>query len=267
MSTDFQLKLARGAARFLDHHAAELPQKDELCGAFCALLALRTAGHAEAPTDQDSVAELAGTRITAGGEIEPLPPGEAGRRDYRVALETVSEAKLSGTAVAGLVRAVEAMSGGASVAIGLRGPWTAAAVLALLELGASAERPVTTIANVATGELWGARWEPATWLRYLSTGSQDGPPPDWDVGHFVCLVGTVRGSAGTLVLVADTYPSLGWRGVHLQPVERVAAALERRGRAPGGVLMIVDATDAAEVRRVAAVAGLAEGLWDNGTPA
>src|SRR5204862_4373799 len=112
----------------------------------------------------------------------------------------------------------------------------------------------------ATGELWGARSEPATWLRYLSTGSQEGPPPDWNVGHFVCLLGTVRGTAGTLVIVADTYPSLGWRGVHLQPVERVCAALERRGRAPGGALVVVDVVDAAEVRPFAAAAGLADGL-------
>jgi Family of unknown function (DUF6885) len=266
MSAGFHVTLASGAARFLDLHAAELPQKDELCGAFCALLALRTANVAGALADQDAVAALAHTRITAGGEIEPLPPGEPGRRDYRVALETVADAALSGTAVGGLVRAVEGLSDGASVAIGLRGPWTAEAVLDLLELGARLERPVTTIANVATGELWGARSEPATWLRYLSTGTPEGPPPDWDVGHFVCLLGAVRGPAGTLVVVADTYPSLGWRGVHLQPIERVAAALERPGRAPGGVLVVVDVADAPEARRVAQAAGLAEGLWDNGTP-
>jgi hypothetical protein len=259
MSLDFQVMLAGGAARFLDLHGAELPQKDELCGAFCALLALRTAGFSA--SDQDAVAELAGTRVTAGGEIEPLPPGETGRRDYRVALETVADAARSGTAVAGLARAVEVLSDGGAVSIGLSGPWTPSAVLDLVELGDRAERALTLIANVATGELWGARAEPATWLRYLSTGSLDGPPPDWDVGHFVCLLGAVRGPAGALAIVADTYPSLGWRGVHLQPVERIAAALAARG-----VLVVVDAADAAEVRRVAAAAGLAEGLWDNGTP-
>jgi uncharacterized protein DUF6885 len=267
MSTDFQVTLPTSAARFLDLHAAELPQKDELCGAFCVLLALRTAGLADGAADQDAVAAVAGTRITAAGEIEPLPPGEPGRRDYRLALETVADAARSGTAVAGLARAVDAISGGASVAIGLRGPWSPAAVLDLLGLGALCERPVTTIANLATGELWGTRADPATWMRYLGTGSQDGPLADWDVGHFVCLLGAVRGPAGTLVIVADTYRSLGWHGVHLQPIERVSAALERRGRPPGGVLVVAAHDDAAQVRRVAAAAGVAEGLWDNGTPA
>ncbi|HET6175133.1 MAG TPA: hypothetical protein VFD90_21195 [Gaiellales bacterium] len=34
-------KLTRGADRLLELHAAELPQKDELCGCFWATLALR----------------------------------------------------------------------------------------------------------------------------------------------------------------------------------------------------------------------------------
>jgi hypothetical protein len=60
------------------------------------------------------------------------------------------------------------------------------------------------------------------------------------------------------VTVADTYPVLGLAGVHVQPVELVAAALEGRG------VLVVAAPDVAE--RVAAAAGGRGELWDNGSP-
>ena len=57
--------LTRGADRLLELHAAELPQKDELCGCFWATLALRL--HGEGPVEQDDVALLAGSAITSHG--------------------------------------------------------------------------------------------------------------------------------------------------------------------------------------------------------
>jgi hypothetical protein len=60
------------------------------------------------------------------------------------------------------------------------------------------------------------------------------------------------------VTVADTYPVLGLAGVHLQPVERVASALEGRG------VLVAAAPEVA--RRVADAAGGAGELWDNGSP-
>jgi hypothetical protein len=66
--------------------------------------------------------------------------------------------------------------------------------------------------------------------------------------------------------VLDTYPSLGRGGVHMQPRERLALALARRGMAPGGMLAVVTAEDAAAVRAGCAELGLVEGVWDNGTP-
>ena len=42
--------LTRGADRLLELHAAELPQKDELCGCFWATLALRL--HGEGPSSR-----------------------------------------------------------------------------------------------------------------------------------------------------------------------------------------------------------------------
>src|ERR687895_1900017 len=97
--TGHDLLLAHGAERLVARHAAELPQKDELCGAFCVLMALGAAGLVDPATDQDAVAASAGTRVTSGGAIEPLPPGEPGRRDYRAALGEVADATRSGTTV------------------------------------------------------------------------------------------------------------------------------------------------------------------------
>jgi len=70
--------LTRGADRLLELHAAELPQKDELCGCFWATLALRL--HGEESVEQDDVALLAGSAITSHGHQHVLPLGQAGRR-------------------------------------------------------------------------------------------------------------------------------------------------------------------------------------------
>jgi hypothetical protein len=75
----------------------------------------------------------------------------------------------------------------------------------------------------------------------------------------------VVGAGGSLYAVADTYPAIGDRGVHLQPQERLAAALERRDMPAGGMIVAAFAGDAAAVRAGAAAIGLTESLWDNGT--
>ena len=81
-------------------------------------------------------------------------------------------------------------------------------------------------------------------LDYLLDGVDDGPPADWDVGHFVCVVARTRGLGGSLYAIADTYPSLGRGGVHLQPRERLVRALQRPGMAPGGMIVVVADADA-----------------------
>jgi hypothetical protein len=65
--------------------------------------------------------------------------------------------------------------------------------------------------------------------------------------------------------VADTYPSLGIVGVHLQPQERLAAAIERREGPAGGVIVVACSDDAPTIRATAGALGLAESVWDNGT--
>jgi hypothetical protein len=81
------------------------------------------------------------------------------------------------------------------------------------------------------------------------------------------VVARARGPGGSLYALADTYPALGDAGVHLQPQERLAAALERRDMPAGGVLVVVCARDAERIRERGLALGLNEGVWDNGTVA
>jgi hypothetical protein len=245
-----------------------LPQRDDLCGAFCASLALRAAGLEDRegePLDQDAVALAAGSIVSALQDGHSLPRGERGRRDYRLSLPSVADPAVSGTTPAGLVRAVELLSGGALVALPYSGPWTAPTLAGLFDVITDLERPATLVANLATRHLWGSHPSPVQLLDYLLDGELAGPAPDWDVGHFVTVIGRLRGPAGRLYGVADTYPSLGSGGVHLQPEERLASAIERRDMPAGGMLAIVFGEDAPTVRSGAGALGLAEGSWDNGT--
>ncbi len=255
--------LLPGARELLAHHGAELPQRDDLCGAFCGALALRAAGLGA--LDQDDVALAAGSVVSARPVPEILPAGERGRRDYRLAIPTVADESRSGTTASGVVEAIATLSKGEIVPLPYSGPWTAATLRGLFDLAAALERPVTLIANLATHHLWGSHPTAAQLLACLLDGTDDGPPPDWDVGHFACVVACVDGPRGRLYALADTYPSLGARGVHVQPEPRLAAAIDRRDKPAGGVIVAVAEQDAEHVRAGAAALGLHEGTWDNGT--
>jgi hypothetical protein len=260
--------LLPGTRALLDYHARELPQRDDLCGAFCGALALNAAGIASAgeePTDQDTVARAAGSIVSAARDPGTLPGGEGGRRDYRLAPPMIDDAEVSGTTAAGVARAIEELGGGAVQGIPYSGPWTAQTLDGMFDAAAVASGPITLIANLATHHLWGAHPAPSQLLAYLYDGSLDGPPPDWEVGHFSCVVARTDGPGGRLYAVADTYPALGDRGVHLQPRERLAAAIARVDKPSGGVLAVATSADAAALRERAAALGLVEGLWDNGT--
>ncbi len=260
--------LLPGARELLALHARELPQRDDLCGAFCGALALGAAGLLERngePLDQDAVALAAGSVISGMREAGTLPHGEPGRRDYRIALPSIADSDASGTTAAGLLDAIARLSGNELAVIPYTGPWDASTLGGLFDLVAALERPVTLVANFATHHLWGGRPSVDQLLGYLLGGAQDGPPPDWDVGHFACVFGRVSGPRGSLYCVADTYPALGDGGVHVQPQERLSAALERRDMPAGGMLVVLSAQDAGAVRSGASALGLAEGMWDNGT--
>jgi hypothetical protein len=263
-----EMTLLAGARELLAAHARELPQRDDLCGAFCGALALSAAGvlgeDGEA-IDQDTVALAAGSIVSGLRDAGTLPHGETGRRDYRLSIPTIEDPDVSGTTAAGLSEAIATLSAGTLEAIPYAGPWNAATLAGLFELVAALERPVTLVANFATHHLWGGRPSVNQLLSYLCDGDGEGPEPDWHVGHFACVFGRVRGPRGSLYGVADTYPALGDGGVHLQPQERLAAALERRDMPAGGLFVVANACDAETVRSGAAALGLAERIWDNGT--
>jgi hypothetical protein len=296
----FELRLLPGARTLLEVHARGLPQRDELCGAFCGSLALRAAGIDERdgePLDQDAVALAAGSVVARTPDTSSLPLGERGRRDYRLSLPLTDESALAGTTAPGLVAAIEQLAGEDFAVIPYNGPWTASALDGLFDLAVACEHPVTLVANHATAHLWGTHPRVDQLLDYLLEGDQDGPPPDWRVGHFACIVGRVGGPAGALYALADTYPALGNGGVHVQPRERLAAALarleapgeqsERRAgphaasaagtqavtasrvedakQPAGGVIVVASAGNATTLRTGAQALGLREGAWDNGT--
>jgi hypothetical protein len=264
-----ELKLLPGARELLQTHAAELPQRDDLCGAFCGALALSAAGieqHAGEPADQDAVARAAGTVVSRIADLSALPHCERGRRDYRIAPPLIDDASVSGTNCAGVLRGIERVSSGQLVAIPYSGPWSAATLDALFDALAALAQPATLIANVATRHLWGGAPSVGALLAYLLDGIDEAPPPDWDVGHFVCVFARTSGPGGALYGVADTYRSLGRAGVHVQPHERLARALERPDMAPGGMIAVVASEDADTTRAAVARSGLREGAWDNGSP-
>jgi hypothetical protein len=270
--------LLSGARELLAAHQAAIPQRDDLCGAFCgalALLAAAGAGEGGGATrggagaveaaDQDAVALAAGSVVSRLVDSEHLPQGESSRRDYTLTLPLIDDGSLSGTTPAGLVRAIEDLAGGALAAIPYARHWSTRTLAGLFDVLGELRRPVTVVANIATRHLWGSRASAAQLLAYLLDGEQEGPAADWDVGHFVCVIGSVRGPGGRLYCVADTYPSLGSHGVHLQPAERLALALQRPGMAAGGLVVVVAREDAPRVRAGAGELGLDERVWDNGS--
>jgi Family of unknown function (DUF6885) len=267
-TAQLELTLLEGSRALLRAHARELPQRDDLCGAFCASLALRAGGierwHDE-PVDQDAVAQAAGTVVSRVADPTALPHGEGGRRDYRIAPPLIDDSTVSGTNCAGIVAAIGELSEESLVAMPFAGPWSAPALDGMFDLLAGLGRPTALIANVATRELWGGAVRAEQLLDYLLDGVDDGPAPDWDVGHFVCVVARTRGPGGSVYAIADTYPSLGSGGVHVQPRERLALALTRPGMAPGGLIAVVARPDVPAVRRGAHSLGLPEGAWDNGS--
>jgi hypothetical protein len=262
------VRLLAGSRELLAAHARELPQRDDICGAFCGALALQAAGISGSggePLDQDAVAVAAGSVVSVGRDPATLPGSETGRRDYRLAIPEIDDPELSGTTAAGVVEAIAELGRGAVVALPLSGPWTAQTLNGFFTAALACERPVSLIANLATHHLWGGHPSAAELLGCLYEGEEAGPAPDWSVGHFACLLGRAEGPGGCVYMVADTYPALGNGGVHLQPEGKLAAAIDRRDKPAGGIIAVVGAGETEQLRERAAGLGLREEIWDNGT--
>jgi hypothetical protein len=212
-------------------------QKDNLCGPFWAARLLGA--------DEDEVALRAGT-ILPDRDDGSVPPGARSKTDYTVELPG-GPPEESGTSAHGLLEAI--VASGASC-IPLRGPWTDDRVARLLE----AKGDGFLLANVRTGPFWSSKPPIEAVIAELAGEEADGGSHEWDVGHFVQLERLI---GGRLVLVHDSYPTLGWNGKHLQPTRLVAAALERGDGREGGILAINAGDDLQQIATI--------GLWDNGT--
>jgi len=247
---------------------AELPQKDELCGAFWGSLALRAFGIDSVrgePVDQDLVAREAGTTLSHGDPYESLPPGEQPRVDYRLELPVADDPAGAGTAASTVARAIESCSDGRLAVVRVAGPWRDGAVARLLERTLELAPEAVLIANLQTSHLWGSKPGSALVFAALAGVEVDAPPSDWDVGHFVSLGFVLRGPGGTLVGVRDTYRSLGWDGNHLQPPAALDAALARTDGVEGGVLCVCRPAEGETLAERLGADGFDLRDWDNGS--
>jgi hypothetical protein len=209
-------------------------QKDNLCGPFWAARLLGT--------DEDQMAARAGT-VLPDPDDGSVPPGAQSKKDYTVDLST-GPPETSGTSAEGLLEAIEAHG---VECIPIRGPWNIAELL-------QAKGDAYLLANVRTGPFWSSKPPVEAVIAELTGEEADGGAHEWDVGHFVHLETLI---GGRLVLVHDSYPTLGHNGRHLQPARLVAAALERGDGREGGILAINPSN---ELRNAGNI-----GLWDNGT--
>src|SRR5918911_3093402 len=99
-----------GPGDFALLHEREMPQKDQLCGAFWGALTLSAAGYR---ASQEEIALLAGTTLAQGDPAEWLPPGAAPRNDYTSDLPLTPDGASAGTSAAGGARGIEELSRGA----------------------------------------------------------------------------------------------------------------------------------------------------------
>jgi hypothetical protein len=256
-----------GPPGFAALYDAELPQKDGLCGPFWLSLALRASGVLAGDgieLGQDAVAVAAGSKLAKGDPSRWLPPRETSRADYHLDLPVVDE-DASGTSVAGLVRAADQLGRDALAIVAIAGPWDEEAVGALFET-AAVDRTALLLANVQTGAFVGSHAS----FRQLTEAAQGNaselPGSDWDVGHFVNPMLYLEGPHSALVLIRDTYPSLGADGHHWQTAGSLAAALARNDGRQGGVLVLCSPVARSSIEATAATAGLRVEIWDNGTP-
>lgn len=265
MTGSYSLHVPDVARRVLASQARERQQKDEFCGPFWVVAAV--AALTGRILTQDDAAVAAGTLLTAGGgRLEDLPPGAASRADYLQQVPTTEDTTLAGTSPQGIVRAISELSAGEVTAVPLCGQWTDSILNALAGLVLSAGDAVA-ILNVATRYLWHSHPGLPDVLGYLDGTDVRPAASEWQVGHYVAIVGSLTGSQRQLLMCADTYPSLGTQGVHLQPAGCLAAALNRDGAGTsGGAIVAVQTDRAPRIQAWAATQDLAVGFWDNGAP-
>ena len=236
-------------------------QPDNLCGTYWTAIFLAAQGLDFTPA---AIAQLAGSRLPVGDPAIWLPQGARSRQDYGLSLPLTGNPALAGTSAQGLATAVLTASERAYQFVPLQTEWSPERLFDLLDLCRALD--LVPLCNLRTNHLWGADLSLVDAIAYLNGEPIQPPPPVWNVGHFLLLAGTIAGPARSLILVCDTYPTLGWQGYYLQSAEAVANALNRGDGQGGGVLLFVDSQEQAAVEQAAIERGFTVAFWDNGSP-
>ena len=262
--------LLPGAEKVGAVHRQAGAQPDNLCGPFWVAVLLRSAGEGSPTPEQAALA--AGTLLpTSGDPASWVPAGEPNREGDTGTVRRIDDPDVSGTSAAGMLAAVEELSGGSCRFLPIRGrggrPLDGHAVVRLVDLLEAHQRwEASPVLNVRSGALWGTRLSAADVLVHLASADVEAPDPEWDVGHFVNLAGLLRGPERTMVLLRDSYPSFGSGGNHLQPLDAVEAAIRRDDGREGGCLLFISVEHVAEAELELKQLGFDIGTWDNGTP-
>ncbi|PSB31834.1 hypothetical protein C7B82_06315 [Stenomitos frigidus ULC18] len=261
---NFSVQLLPGMIQLAKAHQLAGQQHDNLCGPYWVAMLLRSRGFHQLTPEQ--VAQLAGSVLPTGDPKTWLPERARSRQDYGLALPVAAGLGDAGTSAQGLITAVTQLSNGAYTLLPIQTEWSAARVETILERCHHPEWNAVPLCNIRTKPLWGSSLPVSDAIAYLNGATITPPPPDWNVGHFFALAGTVEGSARSLILTCDTYPSFGWQGYHLQPSDAIAQALNRGDGNGGGILLLIATQDKEDVEQVIRGEGFAIGAWDNGSP-
>ena len=257
----FAVQLLPGFLPIAQAHRQAGQQPDNLCAPYWGSILLRSQGFDTTP---EAIAKLAGTVLPVGDPVTWLPTGAASKQGYSLPLPTTSCLSNAGTSAQGLIAAVAQLTAESFCLLPLQAHWTADRLSDLLQLCQTWQ--AVPLCNLSTSPLWGASLAVSDAIAYLNGETIAPPDPDWNVGHFLTVAGTVQGTAQTLLLVCDTYPHFGWQGYHLQPAEAIAQALNRDDGTGGGVLLLIRNQDQAEISQQAEAIGLAIEVWNNGSP-
>jgi len=260
---NFVVLLLPGVAEIAKEHHLAGQQHDNLCGPYWVSILLRSHGYSVTP---EAIAASVGSVLPAGDPLTWLPKGGTPRQDYSFPLPTTASLSDAGTSVYGLIETVAQVSQGKYCLLPLQAQWTAERVTEVLHLcQTQPDWKAIPICNLRTGHLWGAGLAVEAAIAYLNSQPIAPPPPNWNVGHFLALAGTVQGKSRSLVLVCDTYPMFGWQGYHLQSAEAIAHALNRDDGNGGGILLFVATQHQAQVQS-AFGQNFTFQAWNNGSP-
>lgn len=80
-------------------------------------------------------------------------------------------------------------------------------------------------------------------------------------------MGWAQGGKNKLAICADTYRSIGWAGMHFQPLDRITHSLSRDdSEFSVGAFIVIKPSHDGIIQNLVAQLKLHCDLWDNGTP-